>query len=133
MFLDTSYCIDLMRERMRGENGPATRKLEELADIALYMSLFVACELQAGACMATRPAEELRKIGRLMEHVELVFPDRSFAVAYGEAEAALRLKGNPIPTMDLMIGVQAKSFGMPLLAGRDNQFRRIQGLVVENY
>jgi len=133
MFLDTSYCIDLMRERTRRENGPATRKLEELADIALYMSLFVACELQAGACMATRPAEELRKVGRLMEHVELVFPDRSFAVAYGEAEAALRRKGHPIPTMDLMIGVQAKCFGMPLLAGPDNHFLRIQGLIVENY
>jgi tRNA(fMet)-specific endonuclease VapC len=133
MFLDTSYCIDLMRERMRHENGPASRKLLELADVGLYMSVFVACELQAGACMAARPAEELRKVGRLAEHVELVFPDRSFAVAYGEAEALLRRKGHPIPTMDLMIGVQAKLFGMPLLAGRDSHFRKIQGLIVEDY
>ena len=72
-------------------------------------------------------------MGRLAEHVELVFPDRSFAVAYGEAEALLRRKGRPIPTMDLMIGVQAKSFGMPLLAGRDSHFREIHGLTVENY
>jgi hypothetical protein len=35
--------------------------------------------------------------------------------------------------MDLLIGVQAKSFGMPLLAGRDNHFRKIQGLIVEDY
>lgn len=133
MFLDTSYCIDLMRERTRHENGPATIKLGELADISLYMSVFVACELQAGACMASRPAEELRKIGRLAEHIELVFPDRSFATAYGEAEALLRRKGHPIPTMDLLIGVQAKSFGMPLLAGRDNHFRKIHGLIVEDY
>jgi len=133
MFLDTSFCTDLMRERTRREKGPATRKLEELADVALYMSVFVACELQAGACMATHPAEELRKVGRLAEHVELVLPDRSFAVAYGEAEALLRRKGRPIPTMDLMIGVQAKSFGMPLIAGRDSHFRDIQGLVVEDY
>ena len=133
MFLDTSYCIDLMRERVRRENGPATRKLVELGDVALYMSVFVACELQAGACLATRPADELRKVGRLAEHVELVFPDRSFAVAYGEAEAALRRKGKPIPTMDLMIGVQAKIYGMPLLAGRDSHFRLIPGLMVEDY
>lgn len=133
MFLDTSFCIDLMRERSRRQTGPATRKLQELADVALYMSVFVACELQAGACMATRPAEELRKIGRLSEHVELVYPDRSFAVAYGEAEALLRRRGRPIPTMDLLIGVQAKSFGMPLLAGRDNQFNEIRGLIVESY
>jgi tRNA(fMet)-specific endonuclease VapC len=133
MFLDTSYCIDLMRERGRRESGPATRKLMDLSDVALYMSVFVACELQAGACMATRPAEEMRKVARLAEHVELVLPDRSFAVAYGEAEAALRRKGRPIPTMDLLIGVQAKLYGMPLLAGRDNHFRSIQGLIVESY
>jgi predicted nucleic acid-binding protein len=65
--------------------------------------------------------------------VEFVFPDRSFSVAYGEAEAALRRKGKPIPTLDLLIGVQAKCQGMPLLAGRDNHFREILGLVVENY
>jgi hypothetical protein len=35
--------------------------------------------------------------------------------------------------MDLLIGVQARSFGMPLLAGCDNHFRKIQGLIVEDY
>jgi tRNA(fMet)-specific endonuclease VapC len=83
--------------------------------------------------MAARPAEELRKVGLLSEHVELAFPDRSFAVAYGQAETCLRRRGHPVPTMDLLIGVQAKSYGMPLLAGRDRHFSRIPGLIVETY
>lgn len=133
MFVDTSFLIDLMRERRRQEAGPATRKLRSLGDIPLYMSVFVACELHAGARLSARPQEEIRKIEMLMEFIEVVLPDRSFAVVYGEAEAALRKAGNPIPVMDLLIGVTAKMRGLPLLAGRDLHFMRIPGLVLETY
>jgi tRNA(fMet)-specific endonuclease VapC len=97
------------------------------------MSLFVACELQAGARMSDNPQAELRKVELFSELVEIVLPDRSFAVAYGEAEAALRRSGKPIPTMDLLIGVMAKQYGLPLLTADENHFCRIPGLVVETY
>ena len=133
MFLDTSFCIDVMRERKRGKKGPATRKLELLGETPLYISLFVACELQAGARMSDNPQEELRKVELFCEIVEMIRPDRSFAVAYGEAEAFLRRSGNPIATMDLLIGLTAKQYGLPLLTGDEDHFRRIPGLVVETY
>lgn len=133
MFLDTSFCIDVMRERKQGNKGPASRKLESLGETPLYMSLFVACELQAGARMSNNPQAELRKVEMLCEIVEIVLPDRSFAVAYGEAEAFLRRNGNAIPTMDLLIGLTAKQYGLPLLTADDDHFRRIPGLVVETY
>lgn len=133
MFVDTSFLIDLMRERKRQELGPATRKLRALGDTPLHMSIFVACELHAGARLSAQPKEELRKIELLTEFIEIILPDRSFPVAYGEVEAALRKAGKPIPQMDLLIGVMAKSHGVPLLAGRDAHFRRIPGLVVETY
>jgi tRNA(fMet)-specific endonuclease VapC len=133
MFVDTSFLIDLMRERKRSETGPATRKLHALGETPLQMAIFVACELQAGARLSARPRDELRKVELLTELIEVVLPDRSFAVAYGETEAALRKAGTPIPQMDLLIGVLAKSHGIPLLAGRDAHFQRIPGLVVETY
>ena len=133
MFLDTSFCIDVMRERRRGKKGPASRKLESLGETPLYMSLFVACELQAGARMSDNPHVELRKVQMFCEIVEMVRPDRSFAVAYGEAETFLRRNGSSIPTMDLLIGLTAKQYGLPLLTADDGHFRRIPGLVVETY
>ena len=131
MFLDTTFCIDLMRERKQGRTGPATRKLASLGDTPLYISLFVACELHAGARMSTDPQAELRKIETFSEIVEIVWPDRSFAVAYGETEAFLRQKGKPIPTMDLLIGLTAKLYGLALLTADADHFRRIPGLVVD--
>lgn len=133
MFLDTTFCIDLMRERRRGEEGPASLKLAAMGETPLFMSLFVACELQAGARMSENPQAELRKIETLLEIVEIVHPDRSFAVVYGETEAFLRHKGGTIPTMDLLIGLTAKLFGLPLLTADRGHFSRIPGLVIEPY
>ena len=133
MFIDTSFCIDLMREQRQGIKGPAIRKLVSLGETPLYMSLFVACELQAGARMSDDAQTELRKVMMFSELVEIILPDRSFAVAYGEEEAVLRRRGKAIPAMDLLIGVMAKQYGLPLLTADEKHFRRIPNLVVETY
>lgn len=133
MFLDTTFCIDLMREHHRKAKGPAMRKLAELGATPLYASLFVACELQAGARMAREVNSELRKVQRLLERMILVLPDETFAVAYGEAEALLRKKGKPIPQMDLLIGVMAKMHGLAILTRDPTHYQYIPGLVVETY
>jgi predicted nucleic acid-binding protein len=70
MFVDTSLLIDVMCERKRQELGPATRKLRALGDTPLHMSIFVACELPAGARFSARPKEELRKIELLPEFID---------------------------------------------------------------
>jgi tRNA(fMet)-specific endonuclease VapC len=133
MFIDTSFCIDLMRERKQGKHGPASRKLVSLGETPLYMALFVACELQAGARLSNNPDIELRKVEMFCELVEIVLPDRMLAVAYGEAEAYLRQSGKSIPSMDLLIGVMAKQYGLPLLTADERHFKRIPGLILETY
>jgi len=133
MFLDTSFCIDLMREWKRKKSGPATTKLRSMGDVPLYVSIFVLCELQAGARMSSHPDSELQKVEMFSEFVEVVLPDRSLAISYGEAEAFLRKKGTPVSTMDLLIGVTAKIYGMPLLTDNKTDFMKIPGLVIETY
>lgn len=133
MHLDSTFCIDLMRERSRGDEGPALRKLTALADIPLHVSLFVLCELQAGARLSLHPTRELCRVESFAEGLQTVYPDAAFAVAFGEAEALLRRNGTPIPVMDLLIGIQAKVHGRPLLTRDAGHFRLIPGLAVESY
>ncbi len=133
MMVDTSFCIDLMRERRRGETGAATRKLMDLGRVRLEMSLFVYCELQHGARAAARREEELRRIERLAELIPVRSPDRALAVFYGEAAARLQSKGRAIPQMDLLIGAHAAALGTPLLTRDPTHFQRIEGLIVESY
>ena len=133
MFLDTSFCIDLMREQHRQTDGPATAKLRELGDTPLFASVFVLCELQAGARLSRHPRRELRRVAMLAECVTMVYPDATFPVVYGELEAHLRRGGTPIPTMDLLIGTTAKGHGLPLLTRDRDHYALLPGLVVEAY
>lgn len=132
MFLDTTFCIDLMREAHRGP-GRATAAIERLGDSPLFASVFVICELHAGARLSTHVQRELRSVQRLSENLTVVYPDASFPVAYAELEIALRHKGTPIPTMDLLIGTTAQMRGMPLLTRDIEHYRLIPSLVVETY
>ena len=99
----------------------------------LFLPLFALCELQAGAWYSAAPEPERKKVEKLAGALQVVLPDRAFARAYGKAEAELRRAGSPIPTMDLLIGVMAQAYGMPLLTRDATHFRHIQGLVVESY
>ena len=58
MFLDTSFCVDLFREQNKlaeVAKCPASKKLKSLGDIPVYISVFVLCELEAGARLSSNP------------------------------------------------------------------------------
>lgn len=133
MILETTFCIDLLREQNRRAPGPATAKLAELGARPLYLPLFVLCELHAGARLSANPHREMRRVEFFSGRLGLLLPDATFPVAYGEAESFLRKSGTAIPTMDLLIGVLAKCHGLPLLTRDVSHFARIPGLVVESY
>lgn len=133
MLVDTSFCIDLFREASGIEGGPATHKLQSMGSLRLQMSLFVYSELLHGANASRSPEKELRRVENLAELIPVLLPDRSFAVRYGSAAAALQAEGSPIPQMDLLIGVHAASLGTPLLTRDRKHYQRISGLIVEGY
>ena len=133
MFIDTSFYVDLIRERKRGQRGAAIAKLESLGNTSLFLSLFSLCELRAGVELSKKPKEELRKLENLLAYVSLVYPDAAFPVVYGEMEAHLRKAGTPVPIMDLLIGCSAKIAGMPILTRDAIHYERMPGLVVEYY
>ena len=132
MFLDTSFCIDLMREARR-DPGPATAFLQGLGSIPLFASVFVLCELQAGARMSQLPDREFERVQRFTQNLNVIYPDEMFPIVYGELEVDLRKKGPPIPTMDLLIGTTAKMRGVPLITRDLAHFKLIPGLLLESY
>ena len=94
MFVDTCFCIDVMRETHRNTPGPAIAKLQNLGGTRLQMSLFVLCELQAGARMASNTQREIRRVELFVEQFSVISPDETFPVAYGDNEASLRPDGD---------------------------------------
>jgi len=59
-FLDTDFAVDLLREQRWRVVGSAHRKLQQLGEAPVRLSLFVLCELQAGAALSNSPEEHKR-------------------------------------------------------------------------
>jgi tRNA(fMet)-specific endonuclease VapC len=91
------------------------------------------CELNTGMMLSNRQGIERQRMTDLLRHLTVLYPDKSFPILYGEAAAALLSAGTPIPVMDLLIGVSAKAWGLPVLTRDTRHFEHIPGLMVEGY
>ena len=132
--LDTSVVVDLMREVNSGTKGPATAKIRALGPARrLRLPLFVLCELQAGVAGSAHPEQELARLERATQYMDVVYPAAGFATLYGEAAAALRRQGTQIPTMDLLVAVTAKAESEPVLTADIEHFSRVVGVTVQRY
>jgi predicted nucleic acid-binding protein len=133
MVLDTSVCVDLLREAGRGAQGPATEAVGELGNTPVHLSVFSVCELETGVRLAVRPSQEQARLKHLLRRLTVLYPAPGFSALYAEAAAVLIAAGTPIPVMDLLIGVTAKAHSMPVLTRDPDHFSRVPGLVVESY
>ena len=133
MILDTTVCVDLLRERSRGIRGPAYQAVHALGNSRLYLSVYSVCELNTGALLSANKQAEQRRVADFVQHVTILYPDVAFPTVYAEAGAALLKAGTPIPVMDLLIGITAKTNGLPLLTRDKKHFHCIPGLAVEWY
>ena len=132
--LDTSYLVDLLRERRRYRFGPASTYLEGLPeDDVLAVSVHVVCELMAGAHAAGAPSGEVDRLSRLCEALVIRYPDERFAAEYGRLLAATRASGRSIDTMDLLIATAAMLDRVPLVTRNARHFSKVPGLVLDEY
>lgn len=133
MFVDSTFCIDLIRERSRHESGPATLKLRALGETPLRLPVFVLCELRLGAGLSSQPERELARCDTLAACMDIVYPDARFAGSYVQCELALRKLGKPAPTMDVLIAAIAVRHAEALITRGRKHLHHVPGLVLEVY
>jgi len=131
-FFDTDFVIDLLREQRRGIEGRAHKKLQQLGDTPVRLSVFVVCELEAGAVLS-QDREERQRVQRICEQFEVVYPDERFAAVYGETLAALKRQRYTVATMDLLIATQALVDNDTVITRNLRHFQKIPNLQVEDY
>lgn len=124
--------IDLMREQRR-QPGRARAWLDGHAGEELGVSVFVACELEAGAAFAAHPENERTRLREALRTISTVFPDHRFASAYAGLLSTMRQRGRTIGTMDLLIATTAAVESVPLLTGNQKHFEVVPDLRVLSY
>lgn len=128
LILETSFLIDLERERRRERRGPAFEFLARRSVERLCVTVTTAGELACGVAPAEREAWE-----DLVRGFAILPIDLAACWEYGRAFQYLKENGLLIGSNDLWIAAVALARELPLVTRNDRHFRRVPGLQVLGY
>lgn len=127
--LDTNVCVDILNQRY-----PAvTERLRRCSPEDLCLSSVVVAELRYGADKSQRPAENHRRLDLLFGEIPCLDFDPNAASTYGRIRTDLEKRGETIGPYDLMIAAHALSLRLTLVSDNVREFKRVEGLQVDNW
>lgn len=100
---------------------------------SIGLSTIVMHELYYGAYKSAKISYNLETLRLFMADFPAVGFEREDALASGEIRAALAAKGTPIGPYDVLIAAQAKTRDLALITNNVGEFRRVDGLRVEDW
>lgn len=127
--LDTNICSYILKNR------PVSVKLkfDEVGAEHLCISSVVLAELYYGAARHPKSVIIRKEIDDFVSRLLVVAWDEQAANYYGAIRATLEKVGTPVGAMDMMIAAHACSMGATLVTNNLHEFKRIDGLVVQNW
>jgi predicted nucleic acid-binding protein len=128
LILETTFLVDLERERLRGGQGKATAFLERHRTRRLCASVITLGEMAAGATARERGAWD-----EMLANLRILPVDREVCWRYGRIFRHLKENGRLIGTNDLWIAATAVETGLPVVTRNLEHFRRVPDLEVLGY
>lgn len=127
--IDTNICIYLIMNR----NESVRKRIEEAKPYQVAVSAVSAAELAYGAAKSRHIEQNRRVLRNFLSAFEIVpFDDRD-AEQFGIIRALLEKQGQPIGVYDLEIASQGLARNMTVVTNNEKEFRRVPGLMVENW
>ena len=127
--LDTNICVHIRRRR-----PPAVlARFQQLKPGEAVLSVITYGELVYGAEKSQfreQASRQLAELASLLPVMELPFRAGEF---YGSIRARLEAEGCAIGNNDLWIAAHAKAASLILVTNNEREFRRVQGLAIENW
>jgi tRNA(fMet)-specific endonuclease VapC len=129
VMLDTNLCIYIIKKHPQSVIDRFSAF--PVGDIGI--STITLAELEYGVSKSSQPRRNRDALRQFIAPLEIAeFNDRA-AEAYGRIRAALEKKGQPIGAMDLLIAAHASSLAVRLATNNEREFKRVDGLRVENW
>ncbi|MBP7053077.1 MAG: type II toxin-antitoxin system VapC family toxin [Phycisphaerae bacterium] len=127
--LDTNICIDIIRYR-----PPAVlTRIQSQQPDEVAISTITLAELEYGIARSRYPDRNRVALFEFLLPFAILGFDQRAATEYGCIRSALESKGRPIGPMDLLLAAQAKSLDLTLVTNNEREFKRVEGLRVENW
>lgn len=127
--LDTDICIYIIKRKP----GSVVHRLEQLKPGELAMSAITFAELVNGAKKSKYVEANMERLNDLSELIDVRPFDRQAALFYGSVRSSLEKRGEVIGGNDLLIAAHALSLDWTLVTNNEKEFRRVEGLRVENW
>jgi len=124
--LDTNTCIYIIKQKPA--NALKHFKAYAVGDIGI--SSITLAELRFGVEKSQHIQKNQEALDAFILPLEIADFDEKAAKVYGEIRAALEKTGNPIGSMDMLIGAHALSLGLTLVTNNVKEFRKIKHLKV---
>jgi tRNA(fMet)-specific endonuclease VapC len=125
ILLDTNVVVAFLH----GDKSVLKRIRVEIDKIAL--STLVVAELDYGAKVSQKSEENLEKLYRLVDIVQVVPFDIECARIFGTIKSRLRSLGKPTGEVDALIAATAMAHEAILITTNKEHFENIEGLKVE--
>jgi tRNA(fMet)-specific endonuclease VapC len=125
--LDTNAVIHLLKRA----DSALVRRLRQQRPEDVCISAIVTYELYFGAFNSARVETNLSRLYAL--RFEVLPFDLEDSIAAGETRAKTPSEGAPIGPYDLLIAGQALARGLALVTGNVKEFRRVDGLHIEDW
>lgn len=126
--LDTNIVIYTMKNRPE-----KVRKLFNQHKDQICISAITLGELVFGAEHSQQVERNLADIESMAARLEVLPFSNKEAYHFGQIRAELYSAGKPICPYDMMIAGHARASGLILVTNNTNEFKRVQGLLLENW
>ena len=126
--LDTNIVIYVIKRRPLAVLDIFNRHHGRMA-----ISSITLAELLHGAEKSNDPTRNLRVVEDFCSRLSVLPYDEAAAAHYGQIRAALEKQGQTIGVNDLHIAGHARSHGLVVVCNNEREFRRVEGLMIENW
>lgn len=127
--LDTNICVAVIRLR----SNRVLARLQKMTPGSLGVSVITVSELEFGAAKSQNPQRNRLALEQFLLPLEILEYDSAAAIHYGNVRAQLENAGTPIGPLDTLIAAHARSLNAALVTNNLSEFRRVPGLLVEDW
>jgi tRNA(fMet)-specific endonuclease VapC len=127
ILLDTNIVVGFFNG-----NRSVLRKIRERIN-RIALSVLVVAELDYGAKASQRAEENLEKLYRFLDIVQVVPFDLECAKVFGTVKSKLRMLGKPTGEVDALIAATAIAHKATLITANKRHFENIEGLKIETW
>ena len=127
--LDTNICIYIIKKKPIS----VIQKLQTLKIDEIGISSITLSEMEYGVNKSSKPSQNKLALLEFISTIEILNFDDNAANEYGKIRTDLENKGTPIGSLDTLIAAHAKSINCILVTNNEKEFKRVKGLVIENW